>query len=65
MNGYMGKLLRVDMTHQRITEEPLDEGMLRQYLGGSGLAAKILMESSWKKQMPIPIPCPMITFSFL
>jgi aldehyde:ferredoxin oxidoreductase len=46
MNGYMGKLLRVDMTHQMVTEEPLDEGQLRQYLGGRRIIKKILMEET-------------------
>ena len=46
MNGYMGKLLRVDMTNQNVTDEPLDEEILRNYLGGSGLAAKILIEET-------------------
>ena len=42
--GYAGKLLRVDLTSARLTEEQLDEAVLRKYIGGSGLGAKFLYE---------------------
>ena len=45
LGGYMGKILRVDLTEERITEEPLpDEATLRKYLGGTGLGAKIMYD---------------------
>jgi aldehyde:ferredoxin oxidoreductase len=44
LNGYMGKMLWVDLTHNKITEEALDEKMCRDYLGGYGLGAKILFD---------------------
>lgn len=44
MNGYMGKLLRVDLTRSLIEAEPLPEEYARQYLGGSGLAARYLYD---------------------
>jgi len=40
----MGKVLRVDLTNERITEEKLDEATLRRFVGGSGLGAKILYD---------------------
>lgn len=40
--GYMGKVLRVDLTDGVITEEPLDPAIAGQYVGGSGLGAEIL-----------------------
>ncbi|MBC7263203.1 MAG: aldehyde ferredoxin oxidoreductase family protein [Chloroflexi bacterium] len=44
MLGYMGKILRVNLTDKRITEEELEEGVARQFLGGRGLGAKILFD---------------------
>jgi len=37
----MGKILWVDLSNGKITEEPLDEKMARDYLGGYGLGARI------------------------
>ena len=44
MNGYMGRLLRVDLTRGSVEDEPLHEEYARQYLGGSGLAARYLFD---------------------
>jgi len=44
MFGYMGKILRVNLTNSRITEDPLPEDVARQYLGGKALSAKILFD---------------------
>ena len=42
ISGYMGKLLFVDLSSGKISEEELDEKMARQYLGGYGLGARII-----------------------
>ena len=42
--GYAGKFLRVDLTSEQITEEPLDEETVRKYVGGTGIGAKYLYE---------------------
>jgi len=42
--GYAGKLLRVDLTNEQITEETLDEETVRKYVGGTGMGAKYLYE---------------------
>jgi aldehyde:ferredoxin oxidoreductase len=42
--GYAGKLLRVDLTSERITDEILDEETARKYLGGTGIGAKYLYD---------------------
>lgn len=42
--GYAGKFLRVDLTNERISEETFGEAILRKYLGGTGIGAKILYE---------------------
>ncbi|MDI3502993.1 MAG: aldehyde:ferredoxin oxidoreductase [Archaeoglobi archaeon] len=44
MYGYMGKLLRVDLTRKEVKEEELKEELARKFIGGSGLAAKILYD---------------------
>ncbi len=46
MFGYHKKLLRVDLSHRRIAIEDLDEAILRKYLGGVGIEAKILYEET-------------------
>jgi aldehyde:ferredoxin oxidoreductase len=40
--GFMGKILWVDLTRKELKEEPLDEKMGRDFLGGYGLGARIL-----------------------
>ena len=42
--GYAGKLLRVDLSNERIWTEPWTAEMYRTYLGGVGIGAKILWE---------------------
>ncbi|MFX1557322.1 MAG: aldehyde ferredoxin oxidoreductase family protein [Promethearchaeota archaeon] len=44
MYGYMGKILRVNLSNGTITEEFPDEKTLKLVLGGSGLATKYLLE---------------------
>ncbi|MHB0897331.1 MAG: aldehyde ferredoxin oxidoreductase family protein [Spirochaetales bacterium] len=43
-NGYMGKILRVDLSRELLTEESLPEATLRHYIGGTGLGVKIMYE---------------------
>ncbi|MFC1986874.1 aldehyde ferredoxin oxidoreductase family protein [Chloroflexota bacterium] len=42
--GYAGKLLRVDLTNEKITDEELNEETARKYLGGTGLGVKYLYD---------------------
>ena len=42
MFGYMGKLLRVDLTTRTLRDEPLDAETARDFIGGSGYAASII-----------------------
>ncbi len=44
MNGYLGKLLRVDLNQSRLWDEALNEDYARNYVGGSGLAARYLYD---------------------
>ncbi|HUW12161.1 MAG TPA: aldehyde ferredoxin oxidoreductase family protein [Anaerolineae bacterium] len=40
--GYMGKLLNADLSSGTLEEEPLDETVCRQYIGGYGVGAYLL-----------------------
>ncbi len=44
MNGYMGKILRVDLSAGELRDEPLNEEYARAFVGGSGLAARIIYD---------------------
>ncbi|MFC1930560.1 aldehyde ferredoxin oxidoreductase N-terminal domain-containing protein, partial [Chloroflexota bacterium] len=40
--GYTGKILRVDLSKEKLTIESVDSEILRKYIGGVGLASTIL-----------------------
>ncbi|MFC1976751.1 aldehyde ferredoxin oxidoreductase family protein [Chloroflexota bacterium] len=42
--GYAGKILRVDLTNESISEEVLDEAELRKWVGGVGFGARYLYD---------------------
>ena len=42
IGGYMGKILLVDLSTGVINEEPLDEKICRDFIGGYGIGARIL-----------------------
>ena len=44
VDGYNGKLLRMELTDARLFEDELNETVLRKYAGGSGFGAKFLYE---------------------
>jgi aldehyde:ferredoxin oxidoreductase len=52
-HGFMGKILWVDLATGKMKEEPLDEKMGRDYLGGYGLGAKILFDRQKPKVDPL------------
>ncbi|UCD96629.1 MAG: aldehyde ferredoxin oxidoreductase [Candidatus Bathyarchaeota archaeon] len=56
MLGYSGKFIQVNLTDEEIREITFDEDILRQYLGGRGLAAKILWDElgeTWETTDPL------------
>lgn len=53
MFGFMGKILRVNLTDSEISEEPLSEKDTRLFLGGSGLATKYLFDELEKGVDPL------------
>lgn len=44
MYGFMGKILRVDLSAKKVWDEPIVEDEARKYLGGAGLATKYLYD---------------------
>jgi aldehyde:ferredoxin oxidoreductase len=44
MNGYMGKLLVVDLTRGELKDEPLDPAMAHNFVGGAGYATRYLYD---------------------
>ena len=44
MNGWVGRILRVNLTDGTITQEKLDTRIAHQYIGGRGLGIKYLMD---------------------
>ena len=46
MTGYGGRTLHVDLTSGRTEVRPLDERTARAFLGGNGLAARLLWEAA-------------------
>ncbi len=50
--GYAGRLLRADLTNEKLSREWLDETALRKYVGGAGFGIKFLYE-----EVPPGIEC--------
>ena len=44
--GYAGRILRIDLGSGQIRKVSLDHSLLRRFIGGSGLAAKILFDET-------------------
>jgi len=51
--GYMGKMLFVDLSTGKIDEEPLDDKLCRDFLGGYGIGAHILYSRQPGKVDPL------------
>lgn len=51
--GYMGKILRVDLSTRKIETEELTDAVAEKFLGGSGLGAKILYEETSVETDPL------------
>jgi len=44
MKGYAGKLLRVNLSNRKISKEEISDSVKRDFLGGRGLAVKLLWD---------------------
>jgi aldehyde:ferredoxin oxidoreductase len=42
--GYMGKLLRVNLTNQTYSEEHITEELAKNFIGGAGFGIKYLFD---------------------
>ena len=51
--GYMGKMLFVDLSTGKIDEEPLDDKLCHDFLGGYGIGAHILYSRQPGKVDPL------------
>ena len=60
MHAYMGKILRVDLSAGKTWDEPLNEAYGRDYVGGSGLAARYLFDLIDAKTNPLSPDNPLI-----
>ena len=46
MKGFFNRLLRIDLSRQKTTTEPIPESILRSYLGGKGLGSFLLLQEN-------------------
>jgi aldehyde:ferredoxin oxidoreductase len=60
MDGYMGKILCVDLSAGRAWDEPLDEAHARDLVGGSGLAARIVYDRTDGDTDPLGADNPLV-----
>jgi len=51
--GFIGKILRVDLSEGKISEEEIQEDMARRYIGGVGIATKYLYDEVPKVADPL------------
>ena len=53
MSGFMGKILRVDLSKGRVWEEELPRDLAKKFMGGAGLATKYLYDEVAKGIDPL------------
>ncbi|MEM2210342.1 MAG: aldehyde ferredoxin oxidoreductase family protein [Nitrososphaerales archaeon] len=51
-NGYVGKVARIDLSKSSVIEERMPDSILKMYIGGSGLGAKILYDETGPETDP-------------
>jgi aldehyde:ferredoxin oxidoreductase len=61
--GYHGCYLRIDVAKRRVDRVPLSETVLRQFLGGSGLGAWLLLEEGDPRVVALAPEAPLV-FAF-
>jgi aldehyde:ferredoxin oxidoreductase len=61
--GYHGAYLRIDVTSGTAERVPLDDGVLRACIGGSGLGARLLLDEGGATTEPLAPDAP-IVFAF-
>jgi aldehyde:ferredoxin oxidoreductase len=61
--GYHGCYLRIDVSDGAVERVPLDDGVLRQFIGGSGLGVKLLLDEGAAVIDPLTPEAPLV-FAF-
>ncbi|HSQ03152.1 MAG TPA: aldehyde ferredoxin oxidoreductase family protein, partial [Burkholderiales bacterium] len=61
--GYHGCYLRIDLSRGRSERVPLSENVLRQYIGGSGLGTRLLLDEGGATAVPCSPDAPLV-FAF-
>ena len=61
--GYHGSYLRIDLSSGAAGSVPLSDSVLRQYIGGSGLGVKLLLDEGTAQLDPLAPAAPLI-FAF-
>ncbi len=61
--GYHGCYLRIDLSRGRTDRVPLSESVLRQYIGGSGLGTRLLLDEGGATAVPCSPDAPLV-FAF-
>ena len=65
MNGYMGKILVVDLAKKELKDEPLNEQYARDFIGAGGIACRYLADMVDEKTDPLGPDNPLIFMSGL
>ena len=60
LKGYTGTIVRIDLTTQDIRYEEISESVARKYIGGIGIAAKILWDETTHDTEPFSPENPLI-----
>jgi aldehyde:ferredoxin oxidoreductase len=63
VRGYHGAYLRIDVSRGTLERVPLDEAVLRQYIGGSGLGVRLLLDEGAADADPLAPGAPLV-FAF-
>jgi len=53
LGGYMGKILRVNLSTGKVSEEPINEQLAKNFIGARGYAAKIIFDEVDPKADPL------------
>src|SRR4030095_17015187 len=61
--GYHGRYLRIDVSRGAVERVPLPDDLLRQYIGGSGLGARLLLDAGGAAADPLSPDAPLV-FAF-
>ncbi|MFC2060172.1 aldehyde ferredoxin oxidoreductase family protein [Chloroflexota bacterium] len=60
LGGYAGKVMEVDLNRGKVKIQPLDQDMARKYIGGVGMAARILWDETSATTDPLSEENPLL-----